>query len=353
MQFNGRIRLFQSTLVCWSSKNWMYIGLEILDKWLSSGQTLGVKAQRFRGHTSPHRNVKEKQTTHRVPNHNFLQFIWASSYLFLKVAQQFYSTRQLFRSFNCSQFTTTMSASLLKTGQPCLSRSTSQKKIQISHVANRSLKTRQGTKSFVVTGVSSPAFESQRTSQYRQQLKNEGEESGTVSTPWWKRNQPSNMVDANSVQDLVDILAASGDKLVIVDFFATWCNACKALFPKLVKICNDNSDTIIVVKVNWEENKAIAKPLGIKVLPYFHFYRGVQGRVAAFSATVSKMHRLRDAIDEHVTPRCFLEPLVEPILQEFPEVHPVQNLEVSGNVVSFPVTDGDNKNQEEQSMVIT
>eukprot|EP01023_Acetabularia_acetabulum_P027810 TRINITY_DN26326_c0_g1_i4.p1 TRINITY_DN26326_c0_g1~~TRINITY_DN26326_c0_g1_i4.p1 ORF type:complete len:130 (-),score=31.06 TRINITY_DN26326_c0_g1_i4:210-566(-) len=25
---------------------------------MSSGQTLGVKAQRFRGHTSPHRNVK-------------------------------------------------------------------------------------------------------------------------------------------------------------------------------------------------------------------------------------------------------------------------------------------------------
>eukprot|EP01023_Acetabularia_acetabulum_P054454 TRINITY_DN6149_c0_g1_i8.p2 TRINITY_DN6149_c0_g1~~TRINITY_DN6149_c0_g1_i8.p2 ORF type:complete len:164 (-),score=6.62 TRINITY_DN6149_c0_g1_i8:162-653(-) len=29
---------------------------------LSSGQTLGVKAQRFRGHTSPHRNVKEKMS---------------------------------------------------------------------------------------------------------------------------------------------------------------------------------------------------------------------------------------------------------------------------------------------------
>eukprot|EP01023_Acetabularia_acetabulum_P021521 TRINITY_DN212_c0_g1_i3.p1 TRINITY_DN212_c0_g1~~TRINITY_DN212_c0_g1_i3.p1 ORF type:complete len:177 (-),score=31.95 TRINITY_DN212_c0_g1_i3:177-650(-) len=26
---------------------------------MSSGQTLGVKAQRFRGHTSPHRNVKD------------------------------------------------------------------------------------------------------------------------------------------------------------------------------------------------------------------------------------------------------------------------------------------------------
>eukprot|EP01023_Acetabularia_acetabulum_P031573 TRINITY_DN2958_c0_g1_i3.p2 TRINITY_DN2958_c0_g1~~TRINITY_DN2958_c0_g1_i3.p2 ORF type:complete len:123 (+),score=12.46 TRINITY_DN2958_c0_g1_i3:105-473(+) len=31
--------------------------------YMSSGQTLGVKAQRFRGHTSPHRNVKEKKTS--------------------------------------------------------------------------------------------------------------------------------------------------------------------------------------------------------------------------------------------------------------------------------------------------
>eukprot|EP01023_Acetabularia_acetabulum_P041472 TRINITY_DN4041_c1_g1_i4.p3 TRINITY_DN4041_c1_g1~~TRINITY_DN4041_c1_g1_i4.p3 ORF type:complete len:104 (+),score=21.25 TRINITY_DN4041_c1_g1_i4:35-313(+) len=33
---------------------------------MSSGQTLGVKAQRFRGHTSPHRNVKEKNNTKNV-----------------------------------------------------------------------------------------------------------------------------------------------------------------------------------------------------------------------------------------------------------------------------------------------
>eukprot|EP01023_Acetabularia_acetabulum_P005813 TRINITY_DN12390_c0_g2_i2.p4 TRINITY_DN12390_c0_g2~~TRINITY_DN12390_c0_g2_i2.p4 ORF type:complete len:114 (+),score=14.08 TRINITY_DN12390_c0_g2_i2:33-374(+) len=35
---------------------------------LSSGQTLGVKAQRFRGHTSPHRNVKEKKNQIQVLN---------------------------------------------------------------------------------------------------------------------------------------------------------------------------------------------------------------------------------------------------------------------------------------------
>eukprot|EP01023_Acetabularia_acetabulum_P053581 TRINITY_DN6000_c1_g1_i4.p2 TRINITY_DN6000_c1_g1~~TRINITY_DN6000_c1_g1_i4.p2 ORF type:complete len:107 (-),score=5.06 TRINITY_DN6000_c1_g1_i4:263-538(-) len=33
---------------------------------MSSGQTLGVKAQRFRGHTSPHRNVKEKKKYEQI-----------------------------------------------------------------------------------------------------------------------------------------------------------------------------------------------------------------------------------------------------------------------------------------------
>eukprot|EP01023_Acetabularia_acetabulum_P029586 TRINITY_DN27916_c1_g2_i1.p1 TRINITY_DN27916_c1_g2~~TRINITY_DN27916_c1_g2_i1.p1 ORF type:complete len:132 (+),score=12.57 TRINITY_DN27916_c1_g2_i1:127-522(+) len=33
---------------------------------VSSGQTLGVKAQRFRGHTGPHRNVKEKKSSREI-----------------------------------------------------------------------------------------------------------------------------------------------------------------------------------------------------------------------------------------------------------------------------------------------
>eukprot|EP01023_Acetabularia_acetabulum_P008726 TRINITY_DN13804_c0_g1_i3.p1 TRINITY_DN13804_c0_g1~~TRINITY_DN13804_c0_g1_i3.p1 ORF type:complete len:155 (-),score=34.35 TRINITY_DN13804_c0_g1_i3:384-848(-) len=39
----------------------MVLGWAPEHNFLSSGQTLGVKAQRFRGHTSPHRNVKKKQ----------------------------------------------------------------------------------------------------------------------------------------------------------------------------------------------------------------------------------------------------------------------------------------------------
>ncbi|KAK9817765.1 hypothetical protein WJX72_001869 [[Myrmecia] bisecta] len=126
-----------------------------------------------------------------------------------------------------------------------------------------------------------------------------------VSEPWWTRNNPENMKDVHSVEELVNELAAAADRLVVVDFYAQWCAACRALFPKLCQLCNDNPD-ILVLKVDWDANKQICKALSVKVLPYFHFYRGAQGKVAEFSASVSKIQRLRDAIAEHNTPRCSL-----------------------------------------------
>eukprot|EP01023_Acetabularia_acetabulum_P002576 TRINITY_DN11081_c0_g1_i10.p11 TRINITY_DN11081_c0_g1~~TRINITY_DN11081_c0_g1_i10.p11 ORF type:complete len:175 (-),score=12.34 TRINITY_DN11081_c0_g1_i10:1416-1940(-) len=53
---------FSIKLVCKQQYTILYYEVVIsILSWVSSGQTLGVKAQRFRGHTSPHRNVKEKK----------------------------------------------------------------------------------------------------------------------------------------------------------------------------------------------------------------------------------------------------------------------------------------------------
>ena len=43
-----------------------------------------------------------------------------------------------------------------------------------------------------------------------------------------------------------------------------WCASCKALYPKLSKLCAANPQ-IVVVKVNFEEHKELAKKLGVKV----------------------------------------------------------------------------------------
>lgn len=41
------------------------------------------------------------------------------------------------------------------------------------------------------------------------------------------------MIDIHSTQDFVDALSQAGDRLVLVEFFGTWCASCRALFPKV------------------------------------------------------------------------------------------------------------------------
>ena len=58
--------------------------------------------------------------------------------------------------------------------------------------------------------------------------------------------------------------AVSRDRLVILDFYAQWCGSCKALYPKLAKLSEEHPD-ILLLKVNFDENKTMCKALDVKV----------------------------------------------------------------------------------------
>lgn len=148
-------------------------------------------------------------------------------------------------------------------------------------------------------------------------------DAAAVSEGWWTKDMPVNLTHVESVQQLVDELAegAKADQLVVVDFFAPWCGACRSLFPKLKKLCAEHPD-VRFLAINFDENKGLARGLGVKVLPFFHMYRGAEGRVGAFSASVSKVSKLREAIEDYKSPRCFLEEAPENPLPEFPSILP-------------------------------
>ncbi len=55
----------------------------------------------------------------------------------------------------------------------------------------------------------------------------------------------------------------------------------------------DEYPDVVFVKINFEENKQLAKQLGVKVLPFFQLYHGAEGKVAEFSCTVSKLQRMK------------------------------------------------------------
>ncbi|KAK2076108.1 hypothetical protein QBZ16_001444 [Prototheca wickerhamii] len=98
----------------------------------------------------------------------------------------------------------------------------------------------------------------------------------------------------------------SGGMLVVVDVFAPWCRACRALYPKIVAMAEEQPDMIFLA-VNYDANKLLAHELGVKVLPYFLLYRSSRGKIAGFSASLSKIQMLRDAIQHHTDPPCEID----------------------------------------------
>lgn len=57
----------------------------------------------------------------------------------------------------------------------------------------------------------------------------------TNQPKWWEKNAP-NMIDIHSTQEFLGALSQAGDRLVIVEFYGTWCASCRALFPKVTPL---------------------------------------------------------------------------------------------------------------------
>ncbi|MGI5842338.1 MAG: thioredoxin [Christensenellales bacterium] len=59
----------------------------------------------------------------------------------------------------------------------------------------------------------------------------------------------------------------NSDKLVLVDFFATWCGPCHMVAPILDQISKESDGSYEIYKVDVDENESLARKYGIMSIP--------------------------------------------------------------------------------------
>jgi len=77
------------------------------------------------------------------------------------------------------------------------------------------------------------------------------------------------VTDASFAEDVLN-----SDKLVLVDFWATWCGPCRMVAPVLEEIAGEHPEKITVAKLDVDANPTVARDYQVLSIPTLILFKG-------------------------------------------------------------------------------
>lgn len=101
--------------------------------------------------------------------------------------------------------------------------------------------------------------------------------------------------DANFQAEVID---ASNNQPVMVDFWADWCRPCKQLTPTVEELAREHAGKLKVVKLNVDENMNAAGKFQIRGIPTLLIFKG--GQVADQIVGALPKDQIEKVIQRHI-----------------------------------------------------
>ena len=101
-----------------------------------------------------------------------------------------------------------------------------------------------------------------------------------------------------STDNFAEVMQASFQVPVLMDFWADWCQPCHMLMPVLAKLADDYGGKFVLAKLNTEQNQEIAAQFGIKSIPNVKLFK--DGQVVDEFMGALPEQGVRQFLDKHI-----------------------------------------------------
>jgi putative thioredoxin len=109
----------------------------------------------------------------------------------------------------------------------------------------------------------------------------------------------SYIIDVNEQNFVAQVIEASHQQPVMVDFWATWCGPCQTLIPLLEQLAAEYDGGFILAKVDVDQNQQLASQFGVRSVPTVKIVK--DGQIVDEFTGVIPDTEVRAKLDQHIS----------------------------------------------------